>query len=417
MKSLKFYGAVGGGIALLGCWPLAVGQIAHTAFDDLVTSIDNSNVSIELIDYQRGYLSSEATTKVVVEAELAKQQLQDLGLPTEFLLTHDIVHGLISVTSDSTIQNWDSDALVIESKTLLNGATDIHLAYSNAFSVMLEDSAVLTIPSWQVKGSVEPNQTIQYEIASPSIRVQDDFGAELEFADIEVTADGVFDNQLWLGNQKFTIGSVTFNEPESGFNAQVSGINYDFSTSFDDETNTYGTAYKLDVEQLKNIDIEANNIVVAMNAGGFDSNAVNRLAELSSGNALTDQQTAEMFDTLVLLLANGLSLEQEQLSFELGGGSVSSTWQLNWPEQASSTDIYEMLIAVDGGFSAYVTKPLVESFPMLEQVIDELMIMEIMTDDGQGYQLQGVIKDGNVMFENGQQIPLLMLAMAVLSNA
>jgi hypothetical protein len=40
-----------------------------------------------------------------------------------------------------------------------------------------------------------------------------------------------------------------------------------------------------------------------------------------------------------------------------------------------------------------------------------------MTDDGQGYQLQGVIKDGNVMFENGQQIPLLMLAMAVLSNA
>jgi uncharacterized protein YdgA (DUF945 family) len=354
---------------------------------------------------------------VVVEAELAKQQLQDLGLPTEFLLTHDIVHGLISVTSDSTIQNWDSDALVIESKTLLNGATDIHLAYSNAFSVMLEDSAVLTIPSWQVTGSVEPNQTIQYEIATPSISLQDDFGAELEFADIEVTADGVFDNQLWLGNQKFTIGSVTFNEPESGFNAQVSGINYDFSTSYDDQTNTYGTAYKLDVEQLKNIDFEANNIVVAMNAGGFDSTAVNRLAELSSGNALTDQQTAEMFDTLVSLLANGLSLEQEQLSFELGGGSVSSTWQLNWPEQASSTDIYEMLIAVDGGFSAYITKPLVESFPMLEQVIDELMIMEIMTDDGQGYQLQGVIKDGNVMFENGQQIPLLMLAMAVLSNA
>jgi uncharacterized protein YdgA (DUF945 family) len=417
MKSLKFYGAIGGAVALIGCWPLAVGQIAHTAFEDMIASADNSNLSIELVDYQRGYFSSTATSQVVVEAELAKQQLMDLGLPTEFTVLHDISHGLISVSTDSTIEQLENDALSIHSKTLLNGATDFAIDYSESIDVVLEDGARLEIPSWNVTGDVNTDESLQYAIKTPLIRMYDDLGAELAINGVEVTAQGNFNSQMWLGTQNFSVDSVVFVESESGFDAEVQNINYHLQTSQDSDTQTYSTSYKLTLSKLRNIDIEATNVVVSMSADGFDALSVDKLASLTSGAELSDEELSALFDTLIAMLAKGVSLEQEQFSFEYGNGSFNSVWDLHWPEQPASKDVFEMLMAVEGNFSAYITKPLVEAFPMVEQVVDELMVMEIMTDDGQGYQLRAKISDSNVEFENGQKIPILMLAMAALSNS
>jgi uncharacterized protein YdgA (DUF945 family) len=416
MKSLKFYGAIGGAIALIGCWPLAVGQIANTAFEDMIASADNSNLSIELLEYNRGYLSSNATSKVVVEAEIAKQQLKELGLPTEFTLSHDITHGLISVSTDSTVDQFNSDAIAIRSKTLLSGATDFSIEYREAINVALEEGARLELPSWHINGDINTDEQLQYTITTPLIRMYDELGAELALKGVDVSAQGSFKSQMWLGEQNFSINSVVFVEPETGFDAEVQDINYNLLTSHDTEAKTYSTAYKLTLSKLRNMDIEASNVVVAMSAGGFDAVSVDKLASLSSGAELNDEELASLFDTLVVMLAKGVSVEQEQFSFEYGNGSFNSVWDLQWPEQQASKDIFEMLMAVEGNFSAYVTKPLVESFPMIEQVVDELMVMEIMTDDGQGYQLRGKISDSNIEFENGQKIPLLMLAMAALSN-
>ena len=48
---------------------------------------------------------------------------------------------------------------------------------------------------------------------------------------------------------------------------------------------------------------------------------------------------------------------------------------------------------------------------MCSSDLDELLMMEMMTQDDKGYQLKADIKEGNVVFSNGQKVPLFALFM------
>ncbi len=416
MKSLKFYGAIGGAVALVGCWPLAVGQIAQTAFGDIVTSVDNENISVELVEYDRGYLSSTAIIQVTVENEVLAMQLTDLGLPTQYSLQHQVSHGLTNVKSNTVIEQFKLQPLVIDTVTALNGATTVNVNYSDELEVELEQGALLTLSDWQVDANIDSEQKLTYRMAMPSITVADEFGAKLALSEIAIDAAGDFDQQVWLGTQTFSVGEFSVVEPQSAIEFTVSDIGYQFLTELDGESSTYNSAYSITAKQIVSAGVEAQNLEIAMSGNGFNADAVNKIAALTGQAELTEAELASVLDSLMTMLADGFSLKQDKFEFEMANGSFSSVWALNWPKQQKTQDILQTLMAVEGDFSAYVTKQLAESFPAVAQMVDELVVMEIATADDQGYQLKGTIKDANVEFANGQRIPLFMLLMPLMAG-
>ncbi|GAM56725.1 hypothetical protein JCM19231_3144 [Vibrio ishigakensis] len=66
MRQLKSIAAVGGAVALIGIWPLAVGQIGQTVLTDAIQNVNNTDFNVELVEYDRGYLGSTATTRITV---------------------------------------------------------------------------------------------------------------------------------------------------------------------------------------------------------------------------------------------------------------------------------------------------------------------------------------------------------------
>ncbi len=71
MSRLKVYGAVGGAVALVLIWPLAVGKIGQDAITKLVDNANSSAVSAKVVSYDRGYLSSVVKTEVYCQRPCA----------------------------------------------------------------------------------------------------------------------------------------------------------------------------------------------------------------------------------------------------------------------------------------------------------------------------------------------------------
>ncbi|ETZ11353.1 hypothetical protein AJ90_21740 [Vibrio parahaemolyticus M0605] len=94
MQNLKKLGAIGGAISLALCWPLAVGQIGQSIIEDGIANMNDKMIKGEVVEYQRGYLSSVVLTRYsVVDPEL-KTQFERDGLPIMFEVTSDVSHGL-----------------------------------------------------------------------------------------------------------------------------------------------------------------------------------------------------------------------------------------------------------------------------------------------------------------------------------
>ncbi len=123
MQNLKKLGAIGGAISLALCWPLAVGQIGQSIIEDGIANMNDKMIKGEVVEYQRGYLSSVVLTRYsVVDPEL-KTQFERDGLPIMFEVTSDVSHGLTSLTADSKLVDNDFLPLTMHSKTQLNGNT------------------------------------------------------------------------------------------------------------------------------------------------------------------------------------------------------------------------------------------------------------------------------------------------------
>ena len=105
MHQLKKYGAIGGAIALALCWPLAVGQIGQNVIKDGVAHLTNESLKAEVISYDRGYLSSEVTTRYTVDDPVLAKELELDGFPTEFIVNSHVSHGLLSLKAESTLED------------------------------------------------------------------------------------------------------------------------------------------------------------------------------------------------------------------------------------------------------------------------------------------------------------------------
>ncbi|EKM32212.1 hypothetical protein VCHENC02_2208, partial [Vibrio harveyi] len=171
MENLKKIGAIGGAISLALCWPLAVGQIGQTIIEDGIANMNDEMVKGEIVEYDRGYLSSVVLTRYTVVDPEIKAQLERDGLPTAFDVTSDVTHGLTSLSADSKLVDADFLPLTMHSKTQLNGNTDFML---NLASWNYQNDAQgmhLSSSPAQVKGNVTVLGDLNYQVSIPSVQI------------------------------------------------------------------------------------------------------------------------------------------------------------------------------------------------------------------------------------------------------
>lgn len=104
MWKKAFAGA--GAVSIVLCWPFITGQIGERIYLDSIAKNKSPYLTITNEKYDRGYLSSNVISKIVVKDEY-KSLFEDDGLPTSWTLDHHIKHGFFHITSDSTVQLTD----------------------------------------------------------------------------------------------------------------------------------------------------------------------------------------------------------------------------------------------------------------------------------------------------------------------
>ena len=415
MKKLKLIGAVGGAVSLALCWPLAVGQIGQNVISDGLKHVSNNDISAELISYDRGYLSSHAQTRFTVTNPVLKLQMQHEGLPTEVIVDSDIRHGLASISSVSTFPDYPESPLVVNSTTQLNGNTRFFSTLDNwHYQSEGPDSVAISILSSQVTGTVTALGQMDFNVTIPSIALNFETGENMLISDFSGQGNGKQDSGFWIGKQNITLGSLTVDDGLGSTLFSAESTSYQFESEFNTEKSRFTSNHKMNVGKVMVDDGEVNNVQLDFTLGDADREAFLALSNIYQSNPYLEAEDLEKAMPHVdSLFSKGFFVSIKPFALNLGEGEFSSKMTLNIPEGTNDVqkDPSVIMSALTGDLEAFASNQLVNDYPIIQQGVDELLMMEMMTQDDKGYQLKADIKEGNVVFSNGQKVPLFALFM------
>lgn len=416
---LKKLGAIGGAIALALCWPLAVGQIGQSVIQDGITNLSSDSVKAEIVDYDRGYLSSTVTTRYTVLDPVLAEQLAIDGLPSEIVVNSDISHGLFSLSAESVLQGMPEFPLTLNTTTQLNGNTDFDLQLS-AWNQVSEgvDGAIVSVTPSTLKGHVSVLGDITYDLDVPSVEIDFNSGEKVLMSGLSGQGTGKKMNSFWLGEQtlKVTEASVVNVDQTPLFSMHDS--QYTFRSSFDEMAKTVSSQHQVDLNDLLTADGTVDSVSIDLAFGDLDSESFEKLVNLYQNNPmLTSADIETAIPYVENLFSKGFYLAMNKMAVKLSEDSeFESKWKITVPEGTSNVTQNPAMIlpALTGDLNTFFSSGLVTEYPFIKQGIDEAMVMELIQETEQGYQIQAELKEGNLVFENGQQIPLMALLLPAL---
>ncbi|MGY0615785.1 DUF945 family protein [Vibrio sp. FJH11] len=418
MQNLKKIGAIGGAISLALCWPLAVGQIGQSIIEDGITNMDNEMVQGEVVDYQRGYLSSVVLTRyTVVDPELKAQLIRD-NIPTTFDVTSDVSHGLTRLTADSKLVESDILPLTMHSEIQLNG--------NKAFTFDLdswhyrdeaEGISVSTSPA-QISGNVTVLGDLNYQVSVPYVQADFVNGDELHLKNLTGEGKGKQVKGYWLGEQVFSLEKLDVVDSAMTPVFLIDGATYSGNTAVDDAGEKLNSKFNLAAQKMRLTDgTDVDNFKLDVSIGDVDSQSFDQIMSIyQSSPILSEQEVSDLLPHVDTLFSKGFSLSVNELSLTFGEGKFHNEWQLSVPQGTENItqNPMKLVTVTNGALSTYFSDELVETYPFIKEGIDELLIMELIEKVEGGYQLKAKIGDGKLKFENGHEFPLIALLMPAL---
>lgn len=416
---LKKLGAIGGAISLALCWPLAVGQIGQSVIKNGVTHLNSDSVRAEVIEYDRGYLSSQITTRYTVIDPILAEQLVVDGLPTELVVNSQVSHGLISLSAESVLENVDDLPLTLETVTQLNGNTEytLKLDYWNQVTEG-QDGAIVSVSPSTLSGHVTVLGDMTYQLDVPSVEIGFNSGEKMVLSGLQGEGEGKKVDSFWIGEQTLKLERAAIVSGEQSPLFALSDSQYRFVSSFDEAAKTVSSQHIVELNKLVTSDDDVDSVSLDFAFGDLDSEAFAHLITLYQNNPVPsndDIQTAIPY--VDSLFSKGFYLAINKMEVNLNEQSrFETTWSINVPKGTDNVtqNMAMILPALTGDIDTYFSNGLVTQYPFIQQGIDEAMVMELMQQNDTGYRIKAQLKEGSLLFENGQEIPLMALLMPAL---
>lgn len=416
---LKKLGAIGGAISLALCWPLAVGQIGQSVIKNGVTHLNSDSVRAEVIEYDRGYLSSQITTRYTVIDPILAEQLVVDGLPTELVVNSQVSHGLISLSAESVLENVDDLPLTLETVTQLNGNTEytLKLDYWNQVTEG-QDGAIVSVSPSTLSGHVTVLGDMTYQLDVPSVEIGFNSGEKMVLSGLQGEGEGKKVDSFWIGEQTLKLERAAIVSGEQSPLFALSDSQYRFVSSFDEAAKTVSSQHIVELNKLVTSDGDVDSVSLDFAFGDLDSEAFAHLITLYQNNPVPsndDIQTAIPY--VDSLFSKGFYLAINKMEVNLNEQSrFETTWSINVPKGTDNVtqNMAMILPALTGDIDTYFSNGLVTQYPFIQQGIDEAMVMELMQQNDTGYRIKAQLKEGSLLFENGQEIPLMALLMPAL---
>lgn len=418
MENLKKIGAIGGAISLALCWPLAVGQIGQTIIEDGIANMNDDMVKGEIVEYDRGYLSSVVLTRYTVVDPDIKTQLERDGLPTTFDVTSDLSHGLTSLTADSKLVDADFLPLTMHSKTQLNGNTAFTLDLDSWNYQNDAQGMSLSTSPLQITGDVTVLGDLNYQVSVPSVQVDFENGEEIHLTELTGQGKGKQAKGYWLGEQTFSLQKLDVVDAQLAPMFMIENATYSGNTSFNEAGDKLNSKLNLNAKQLRLTDgTDVDNFKLDFSIADVDSQSFDQIMSIYQNSPMLDEQEIQtLLPHIDTLFSKGFKLSVNELSLAFGEGKFRNEWQLSVPEGTDhiTQDPMKLMMATSGSLSTYFSEELVDLYPFIQESVDELMVMELIEKKDNGYQLKAQISDGKLKFENGQEFPLIALLMPAL---
>ncbi|KJR21588.1 hypothetical protein BOO92_16830 [Vibrio navarrensis] len=415
MNTLKKWAALGGAVSLAVCWPLAVGQIGQSIIEDGIAKLDSQSLKAEIISYERGYLSSVVTTRYTIIDPVIAEQFEADGLPVEFEMRSDLTHGLTSLDAQSLLLGIETLPLTISSTTQLNGNTDFTIAM-DSWNVQseVEGVSVSTAPM-SVSGRATVLGDLNFEFDVPSIQVDFESGEELHLSNLKGTGQGKQQSGYWLGKQDIQVGELQLSDVDAQPIFGLYQSRYLGNTQLDAKGERLESQLSFKTNKLLMSDgNEAQNLNIDFSLKNLDRQAFNQvMAIYQNSPVLTEEDLGKILPHIDTLFDKGFAIAIDNLSMTLGEGKFENQWHLQIPQGTDkiTQDPMKIITAMQGDVHTYFSNELVTQYPFIQEGVDELLVMELLEQIEGGYQLKADIKEGKLVFENGQAFPLFSLLM------
>jgi len=418
MQQLKKVGAISGALVLVACWPLAVGQIAQNVLKDGIKALDNENFSSEIVSYDRGYLSSVATTRYIIKDAALKEQFIQDGLPTEFMLRHNIKHGLIQVATETQFVHLDAVPATLSTITQLNGNTEFNLEIDNInYQVANDPGTTLYLAPSSVKGNSTVLGQIDLSFTFPLIHVHFDSGESLNISSMTGFVTGKKINGFWHGEQKIAIADSALLLSDGTVFSSAKDFSYKFNSSIDEASDRLNTNHIIKSGNMVSNQLELSALNVDFTLAQLDKESFEGLIGLYQSNPIIDEnvlaQSAPFVDQL---FSRGFDVSLNEFKFSIGKGKFNSRWLFEIPQGTDrvTQDFSKVIPALKGKLSSYVSNELINTSPYMQEGVDEMVIMEIIQPSASGYKMDATLADGNLKFASGQKIPLVAMFMSMM---
>jgi uncharacterized protein YdgA (DUF945 family) len=416
---LKKLGAIGGAISLALCWPLAVGQIGQTVIQDGVAHLSHDSLQAEIVEYDRGYLSSTVKTRYTIVDPVLAEQLAIDGLPSEVIVSSSVSHGLFSLSAESVMDNAPDLPLTLNTVTQLNGNTDYVLSLANWNQVTEgPDGAIVSVTPSTLKGHVSVLGDVTYDLDIPSVEIDFNSGEKMLLSGLTGQGQGKKMNSFWIGEQTLNLAEASVLNVDQSPLFSLSDSKYTFLSSFDEMAKTVSSQHIVDMNKLVMEDGNVDSVSIDLSFGDLDSVAFEHLVNLYQNNPMpTDADIEEAIPYVESLFSKGFYFAMNKMAVKLGEESeFESKWKITVPQGTDNVTQNPAMIlpALTGDLDTFFSSGLVTQYPFIKQGVDEAMAMELVQETDKGYQIQAELKEGNLVFGNGQQIPLMALLLPAL---
>ncbi|PSW17274.1 DUF945 domain-containing protein [Photobacterium sanctipauli] len=429
---LRKIGAVGGAIAVALCWPFATGQVGEQIYMDTVGKYENPYLAVTNDSYDRGYLGSEAVSRIEVKDEI-KQIFEEEGLPTVWYVKHNITHDFMGISSTSEVEVDEAlkpiaDKLWGEGVAPATFVTSTALTRKTDFTFTINpiktdnyNGGSADINAFVMQGTVDAKGAGEFSYQLPSASLTTIADETMVLKGLQGQGKGVIDGQFWIGDQQMSLDGVSFKDNTSDQSVDVESLSFAMNNVLSETTedtqepmltNTnvvkVGKVIMLDGKEYSNFNFE-------MAFADLNYPALSRLGDLSDSmdGQLTAEEAERVSLALDLLVAKGMSFEVSDMSVTTPEGDIDSNIQLTLAPGIAriSENIGQLPEKLSGEININLPVGLVEADPMLFERANMMVQNSIAEKSDTHYSLKMKVEGDKVVLASGDQLPLAMLFM------